>query len=498
MKPEEAKKISDQINYWANNPVEFIKSHWPTIKIWPKLAEICNSVRDHWGTVVPSGHGVGKSFTTAKIALWWLFTHYPSKVLTTAPTWAQVESVLWGEIRSSLQTSKIKLCDDRDVLQVELNLAPDWFAKGVSTTETVDQREFGSTKFQGYHSPYLLAILDEAPGVNRAIHIAVETLATGKNNRILKIGNPTSPSGPFFENCNSEAWNKVNISCFDHPNVQEKREVIPGAVTIEWIERVRKEWGEDSPLWKAKVLGHFPDEGEDTLIPLSWCENAVSAEILPNDISVLGVDVARFGDDKTEGYEVVSNIVKHVLETSKEDTMQLAGRLVHTHERYQLIYVDGTGVGGGTVDRAREVLDDTLEPKDKQGHKIVEVHNAAKANQEERFANLRAEMYWHLRERLRPDAEVYMHIRLPNDQELFNELAAMKFTYTSNGRIIIESKEDIKKRIGKSPDKADALCLAVWASRPNKPEKIVENSLYKEFFQFKRQQTSSSNFVNRL
>jgi len=260
--------LQEKLEFWKNNPVEFLKTYWD-VQLWGKLEEVCNSVRDNRVTAVPSGHGVGKSFISAKIALWWLFTHYPSKVITTAPTWAQVESVLWSEIRNSIMFSKIPLCETKNVLQTEIHLAPDWFAQGISTTENVDQREFGSTKFQGYLSPNLLVILDEAPGVHRSIHIAVETLATGENNRILEIGNPTSPSGPFYDKCYSNNAHKISISCLDHPNITSGKEVIPGAVTIDWLKRMKEEWGEGSPLYKAKVLGEFPDETEDSLIPLS-------------------------------------------------------------------------------------------------------------------------------------------------------------------------------------------------------------------------------------
>lgn len=489
---KEMKKIEEQINFWKQNPLDFIKAHWPNAIVWEKQQEICNSVRDFRGTVVPSGHGIGKSWISARIAVWWLFTHYPAKVITTAPTWIQVESVLWGEIRAAISSSRIPLCDPKDVLQTEIKLSADWFAQGISTTESVDQREFGSTKFQGFHSPNLLIILDEAPGVHKSIHIAVETLATGSNNRILEIGNPTSPSGPFYDNCYSPNWNKIQVSCFDHPNIKEKTEIIPGAVTEEWINRMKEEWGTDSPLWKAKVLGDFPDETEDTLIPLSWVENAVKNEFRPSQIRVLGVDPARFGDDKSIGYEVIGNEVREKFNVSKEDTARLAGRIINIIEDYKEVDIDGTGVGGGVIDSAKnQLLEDLDKNRRALAQRIREIHFGSKPLNESRFFNLRAEMYWNARERLRPDAQTYLKVKLPDDDELKSQLTSIKFYYTTNGRIQIESKDEIKARIGKSPDKADACVLALWAARPEKPEQIIQNKDWKEYLNYKRGHTKS-------
>jgi hypothetical protein len=493
MEKDQRIKLEEKFEYWKQNPIEFIKEFWPSTYLWDKLEEICNSVRDNRGTVAPSAHGVGKSFISAKIILWWLFTHFPSKVITTAPTWQQVESILWGEIRSSILMSKIPLVDQKCVLNTEIKIAPDWFAKGISTTERVEQREFGSTKFQGFHSPNLLIVMDEAPGVEHSIHIALETLATGSNNRLLKIGNPTSPTGSFYDNCYSNLWKKILISAYDHPNVKEKREIVPGAVTIEWIERVKEEWGENSPLYKAKVLGEFPDETEDTLIPLSWLEKAVYAEVEPTDYRVLGVDVARFGDDKSIVCEIKNNSATFIHEKTKEDTMTLVGRITNIAENYKHIYVDGTGVGGGVVDRLKEVLN-SQERSEKLGHRVREINNGGKSELEpRRFFNIRAEMYWHLRERLRPDGEKYLKLRIPDDDELKAQLAGIKIGYASDGRLKIESKDDMKSRGLKSPDKADALCLASWANKPNKPQEIHTNPIYKEFFDLKRQQNNNRN-----
>ena len=132
------KHIEKKVKKWKTDPIDFIKTFWPEDIIWNKLEEICYSVRDNKGTVVPSCHGAGKSYISAKIIIWWLFTRMPSKVITTAPTWNQVESILWGEIRASLNSAIFPLTDKKNILNTEIKLAPDWFARGISTNETIE------------------------------------------------------------------------------------------------------------------------------------------------------------------------------------------------------------------------------------------------------------------------------------------------------------------------------------------------------------------------
>lgn len=403
---------------------------------------------------------MGKSWISAKVALTFLFINYPSKVITTAPTWFQVEKILWTEMRKSHSSAKTPL--GGKLLETELKLGEDWFAIGVSTTEGVGNREFGATRMQGFHSPNLLVIMDEAAGIPPEIWKAVDSLVTGGNNKVIAIGNPASPSGDFFECFKSPVWHKIHLSCLDHPNVIEGKELVPGCVTREWVEDRKKEWGEDSPLYKAKVLGEFPDEGEDTLIPLSWAEGASKRRLTAEGTKRLGCDVARFGGDRTVFYEIHGPVAREVESTSKQDTMVTAGKAKRYKEdgEYDLLGIDDSGVGGGVTDRLNE-----------QNVEAEAVNFGEKAIDPERFFNTRAEAYWLLRERLNPKSEDPLQI--PNDPDLIHELTSMKYSVTSKGQIKIESKDDIKKRIGKSPDKADALAIANFIGRREPEPNII-------------------------
>jgi hypothetical protein len=418
------------------------------------------AIPQHRKVAVRSGHGLGKSWSSAKIALWFLYCFYPAKVITTAPTWFQVEKILWTEMRTSHAGAKFPLGGQMNL--TELKLAEDWFAIGLSTKEGVGGREFGATRMQGFHSPNLLVIMDEAAGIPPEIWKAVDSLVTGGNNRILAIGNPASPTGDFFNCFKSETWHKIHLSCLNHPNVVEGRELVPGCTTLEWVNDKKKEWGEGSALYKAKVLGDFPDEGDDTLIPLSWVEAARKRDLKPEGTKRLGVDVARMGEDKTIFCAMHGPVVSFPNEYGKKDTMYTAGQAKRTKQEgeYDLLGIDDTGVGGGVTDRLVE-----------QDVECEAFNGGEKPIDPERFFNTRSEAYWLLRQRLDPNADD--PLQLPEDDELMNQLTNMKYTITSKGQIKLESKDEIKKRIGKSPDKADALAIANYIGRREPEPNII-------------------------
>lgn len=435
--------MSKQIKY-QKDPMKFMKAVWPDIFLWEKLFKICELIANHKRVVVPSGHGVGKTFIAARLALWFLFSFYPAKVVTTAPTWPQVEKLLWSEISKAFNTSVVPL--GGRLLQTELKINEEWFATGFSTRGKASEREFGAPKFQGYHSENLLIILDEGPGVEHEIWTSINGLIVSPNNKVLAIGNPTSPTGDFYEACKNPLWQKLNISSFDHPNVKENKIIVPGAVTKEWIEERRIDWGEDSPLWIAKVLGQFPVEGEDTLIPLSWAEACIGLDLSEEGEKKLGIDVARYGNDKTVFCEIFGKIVKPLEAVNKKDTNWTIGKALDKNKniKYDYIGVDDTGVGGGVTDGLEN-----------EGLDISALNFGSAAQENDKFENLKAEMYWNLREAIKKK-----EISLPDDKELINELCSIKYSYTRKGCIKIESKDDLKKRGLKSPDKADALVIA--------------------------------------
>lgn len=446
MTPQEETKI---VTEWQSDAINFFKDHWPDIYIWDKLAEIVYAIQHNRRVVVPSGHGIGKTWLLARIALWFLYSNYPAKVITTAPTWPQVENLLWAEMRKAFGESAISF--GGRILNTEIKIEDDWFAVGFSTSGTAADREYGTPKFQGYHSENLLVLIDEAPGVKHEIYVSVESLIVGENNKVLAMGNPTSPTGDFFEITKSPLWKSVKVSCFDHPNVKTGTIVVPGAVTKEWIEERRQEWGEDSPLWMTKVLGEFPTEGSDTLIPLAWAEACIGLELSRDGAKKLGIDVARYGGDMTALCSIFGAVVDPIEVESKKDTNWTSGRAVVLNRLngYDSIGVDDTGVGGGVTD----ALEDA-------GLDVDAMIAGSSAIEHDKFENLTAEIYWNLRMALKNK-----ELSLPDDKKLINQLCSRKYSFTRNGRIKLESKDEMKKRGLGSPDRADALAIAYSAGR---------------------------------
>jgi len=499
---EKRKKFAGKLRKKSkNSPLFFLKEILKG-NPWSKEEEILKSVKKNKYTAVRSGHGVGKTYSAAMAALWFLLCHPHSIVITTAPTWRQVKKLLWGEIRKAFRRfdAHYALRKQPALLETELRLDDDWYALGVSTDEP--------ERFQGFHAKYLLIVIDEAPGVDRDIYESCISLMTGRNSKMLAIGNPLSPSGWFFEAFQSELWNKIHISCFDCPNVRQESGIrkqesrnrekspnpnryilnpelpYPKLVTLAWIEDRKREWGEDSPIYQSRVLGEFPQEGEDTLIPLSWLEQgerirsqgAENREDEPLNPIVMGVDVARFGSDETV---FLIRDTRHVMEVAsfrRKSTMETCGRVIHLAGKFSIlpenIKIDDAGVGGGVVDRLRE-----------QGWNVGAVNFGSAAGDSEHFLNLRAELFWRVREVLNPEnTEPQAPARAAPDKtkqappffiggkfrKLQGQLSALKYYFSSDGRIKIEPKEAYRKRMGESPDHADALAIS-FAMPEEKP-----------------------------
>ena len=404
------------------------------------------SVRDNLQTSVRSANGVGKDWVASDIALWWLYTRCPAIVITSAPTNRQVEEILWGEIRRKFNRAKVKL--EGRCLNLKIDIEPKWYALGFSTDK--------EAQFQGFHGENILIIFSEAQGIPKMIYEAAKGCLTSKNSRWLLIGNPLIPTGDFYESQKLSSWNRIKISAFESPNVIENKEVIPGLVTQQWIDARRKEYGEDHPFWYARVLGEFPPESEDTLIPIAWIDSAIERSIeVPASRRVLGVDVARYGSCETvacdfDGYRATFPIIR-----KDRSTVDSAGDIINHLRPFQVeqfrakdieLFIDDIGVGGGLVD----ILD-------REGYSVTGVISNARAEDEEKFFDLRSEMWWELRERFRIGT-----ISIPKDEKLVAQLAGLKYEYTTRGAIRLISKEKLRKEGQESPDRGDALAMAVW------------------------------------
>lgn len=476
MQVKQIKKVTDRGRtdpaWWVNKVLGDIP--------WQKQIEILESVRDQSETSVKSCHGAGKSFIAARTALWFLYNFYPSLVLTTAPTDRQVKGILWKEIRTAHAKSKYPL--GGEVLIQELKLDTNWFAMGFTAPE------YDPDRFQGYHEANILVIVDEAAGVGAPISEAIDGILSTGFARRLNIGNPTDSSGPFGQSFKFSDVSRISISAFDTPNFTAfgiteadiesgawKEKVgdplpYPSLVSPEWVATRLKRWGKDSPMYMSRVRAIFPGAGPNALIPLIWVEAAQGRQdIAAEGPLVIGVDVARFGDDSTAIAPRRGKVVPWVTEYRKEDTMETVGRVIleakraekHFNVPVYSIGVDVIGVGSGVADRLREVVREEGYP-----WLVVDVNVAESVKGEYLDKgdpapdSHRDELWWEVREWLKEGAS------LPADDDILaGELTSPIFKVTSKGKIKIESKDDMKKRGLPSPNKADAVCITFSQER---------------------------------
>jgi len=425
--------------------------------IWDRQADVVDSIIKNTRTSVKSCHASGKSFIAARIVLKFLHSYAHSIALTTAPTFRQVTDILWTEINTAFDKALVKL--PGNMLNVRYDLDSDWFGLGLSTDEP--------EKFQGYHSDHILVVADEASGVTKKIFDAIEGITSTGFVRILLIGNPTDPTGYFADTFKSQIWSKQTISCVDTPNFENIKNieqlknsteqqrldsiVMPYLITPQWVFERLQEWGEDSPLFQARVLGEFPTKSDDTLIALKYVEQAILNEKSEGEDWQIGLDVARFGSDKTCFIGRKGNKIEFIDWFQKEDTMQTTGRAMDYLRKYSdaKICVDEIGVGAGVIDRLKE---------SEFSNRCIGINVAEKVQDDEntKYVNLRAKGYWKLRERF-----LAGDINLIDKGTIISDLTNMKYKFrSSDGALKIESKEDIKKRGLRSPDLADALMLA--------------------------------------
>jgi len=422
---------------------------------WAKQIEIMESVRDNARTCVPAGHCVGKTWIAARTALWFLYCHMPSIVLTTAPTWRQVEKLIWGEIHNMHRNSYGGFSGTHrnglggEMSRVNLRIDDLWYAQGVSTNSP--------ERFQGYHQEHLLIIIDEAAGVERPIWEAVEGCLTGPHSRLLAIGNPVSADGPFWEMAMNHNANTIHVSCLDHPNVAKGQLIYPQAISPTWPEEREREWGEDSPIYQRRVLGQFPSGDADMLFPVDWLQRTTEPpadqDRTKDGDNVLAVDVARFGSDRSVLLVRTARAVSHIRIIEGSDLMTLVGRVVDAMKRFNVrprrTLIDSVGMGAGVVDRLREL-----------GHNVAGVNFGARASKPELFVNLRAECYWRAREAVDPKRGEVLRMRVRHCDVLRMELQQTPYSFDSAGRIKLPPKEHIKSELGRSPDLADALAIS--------------------------------------
>jgi len=373
------------------------------------------------------------------------------KVITTAPTWRQVEHIGWPQIRSLVKGSRLPIIspshghNDTPLQQTQIKLDDEWFAMGVSTARPED--------FEGWHAENLMFILDEAKGLDQWVFDSAEgLLGVGTQLKMIATSTPGRDSGPFFASFSSSEWKKFTV---DYTQVKRR-----GGLD-RWAKRCGEMWGVESSIYKSKVLAQFYEDQADCLVPLEWIERARAG----NDVDwkgqpvVVGVDVARHGDDRSVILVFQGGRIQYIKILQGADVVAVAGAAKAEMLKWgaSLGQVDSIGVGAGVFDLMKS-----------WGLPVREFKASRKPRDKERFRRLRDESFWALRERFREGLIDLSQITQKQYDLLSGELHRVKFNTDEMGRICIESKDEYRKRDGKlrgednakSPDIADALMIA--------------------------------------
>ena len=436
-------EILKRLEIWYDDPVKFVKEALGVVPE-PWQARTMRQIQNNDRIAVKSGHGVGKSALLAWIILWWLLTRFPSKVACTAPTSHQLDDVLWGEIakwyRMLPDGLRVLLTVTSD--KVFLNAAPQE-SYAVARTARKEKPE----AFQGFHSSNMLFIVDEASGVDPIIFEVGEGAMSTAGAKTLLTGNPTRTSGYFYDVFNKmkKWWVTSTVSCSESSQS-----------TDIYVQQMADKWGTESNVYAVRVLGEFPKDDDDAVIPRALLHSAVDRDIIihPSEPVIWGLDVARFGSDKTALCIRKGRSMPNPIETWQgKDTMQVAGIIKGKYdkvlrfdtERPTAIMVDSIGIGAGVVDRLREM-----------GLPVRGVNVAESASVDTLYARLRDELWFRAK-----DYFEGKDVTMCADDDLIEELASVKFAYTSLGKLKAESKDEMKKRGLPSPDLADAFCLTL-------------------------------------
>lgn len=446
------------------------------LEYWTPGEPIQNIIR------VEAGHTVGKTKLASGLVNHFFDCFTPSILYTFAPTWLQVHDLLWKEIKTDRRGKGLP----GRILDLRLEVADDHFAIGRATNDAGGR---GTERAQGQHGKYLMFVLDEAEGVADFVYSAVDSMASGGIVIVLLLANPRTRTSKFHKIKSRSSCKSFRLSCVNHPNVREGRELVPNAVKRDYVETMLEDHCEEVAEhnddehtfelpWRPgkiyrpdteymfRVLGVPPKNSTiDTLISTGRYEAALKREIADMDptIARMGVDVARFGNDFGTLYLRYRGEIRRLARFMKQDYKVYAGtikehalKLVQAGVSSLHIRVDGGGgFGGGVIDILKSDLG-LIEAFERKDFQLFEVHNNGKARNEKKYADLVTEMY-------AETAETLKGVRVvspPN--ELEEDLCDRKYDWVNkNGAEVkcLEPKKMFRKRNHRSPDDGDGFVL---------------------------------------
>lgn len=432
--------------------------------------EIIAALVEHGRAAARGPHGLGKTTLLSVVVLWFSTTRDAAeidwKIIATASAWRQLSIFLFPEIHKWARRirwdalGRPQFSERHELLDLNLKLNYG-AASAVASNDPA--------KIEGAHADSLLYIFDEAKAIPSATWDAAEGAFSGGRKEglpeafALAVSTPGPPAGRFYEIHKrarglEDWWTR-------HVTLEEA--ITAGRISQEWAKQRERQWGAESALYNNRVLGNFYASDEDSVIPLSWLEAAVERWHAWADAGkppvpgrrVLGVDVARSGGDETVFAFRSGPCIEYLEQHTKEDTMQTTAKVQGRLAGDRVPIVDSIGVGGGVVDRLREVR-----------VPVIAYTGSAKTDAKDRsreygFTNVRSAAYWRVRELLDPSFEP--ELMLPPDELLLSDLSAPTWKEVTGvpPKIQVEPKEDVVARLGRSTDRGDAVVMGFWADR---------------------------------
>ena len=478
-KKERQELINKAVEYWRKDWNAFCRDVLG-VRLDKEQQAIVESVQNNKMTAVASGTARGKDFVAACCALCFLYLTprfengvmvENTKVAMTAPTDRQVKNIMTPEIRIRTDYEE-------------------WFLTGFKADD--DNTEAWS----GLHASNIMFVVTEATGISQTIYDAIEGNLQN-NSRLLLVFNPNVTMGYAANAMRSTRFNKFRLDSLNAENVVKKKVVIKGQVDYEWVKDKVETWCEKiepsdydegqgdfkweggvyrpDDLFRVKVRGMFPRVSEDVLIPYEWVELANerwkvlhAQNFKPRKSARLGVDVAGMGRDSSVICPRYGNYIpefKVHQSGGKADHMLVAGMVrVYLYNSKARAFIDTIGEGAGVYSRLIELgCDNAISCKFSES--AANLHDLTGQYE---FANMRAYLHWKMREWLNPKNNFQPAV--PPDDQFMEEVTSTKWKFQSNGKIIIESKDDIKEKIKRSPDKMDAVANTFYPYSTNERE----------------------------
>ena len=491
-----AKSMDDR---YYNDPVLWAEEVLG-VHLWSKQQEICYSVRDHRHTAVRSSNGTGKTMTMGVLGSWWIATRYPRDpaqtiVVTTAPSFPQVKTNLFHEFQVNWTRSREKTYpngEPKGNKQIALpgrillsgNIAEwkDDFGNQLAIGRKPAESEIVVT-FQGIHRRNVLFIIDEAGGMAPDMFVAAEAMTTNVNSRIAAVGNPDVRGSEFFKMFQPDSdWNKIHISSFDTPSFTGEpcpKELLDYMPSPEWVERNLKAWGgPDDPRSQVRIYGNFPDMDDTVFFSERIINKAIETEIDPllDEPIILGVDLAMQGSDESRIYRNQGGKIRLYKawpgNTAKENAETIFESIKETDA--DIVNIDSGGIGTPIIERLKELVaeaGETIKP-----FQLTSMNSSQISPDPRRWYNSKA--YWYDSFR---SAMIQGKIDLDIDKKVRDQMTDINYSIweTGNraGSILMESKKDMRKRVGYSPDDVDAMVYSYF-----NPDVLLEKDTPKKAY----------------